>query len=267
MPKTHRLISEKSVSLHDLSTDGADFQSDRESAEEEFHQLRTELCHWQNKLYAEGKQKLLVVFQAMDAGGKDGTIRRVFEGVNPQGVRVASFKAPSALELSHDYLWRIHQQVPAEGMIAIFNRSHYEDVLVVRVDNIVPKSVWNPRYEQINEFERMLAESGTRILKFYLHISKNEQKERFQDRLDKAHKRWKFSRHDLVKRQQWNDYQQAYEDMLNRCNTDHAPWYVIPADRKWYRNLAISRVLVDTLQEMDPKFPQPESDLSDIVIE
>ena len=267
MPKTHCLTNKKSVSLDDFSTDGSDFHSDRDAAENEFHQLRTELCHWQNKLYAEGKQKLLVVFQAMDAGGKDGTIRRVFEGVNPQGVRVASFKAPSTLELSHDYLWRIHQQVPAKGMIAIFNRSHYEDVLVVRVENIVPKSVWKPRYEQINEFERMLAESGTRILKFYLHISKNEQKERFQDRLDKPHKRWKFSKQDLVKRQQWNDYQQAYEDMLNRCSTDHAPWYVIPADRKWYRNLAISRVLVDTLIEMDPRFPQPESDFSDISIE
>ena len=264
MSETHRLQPGSKVDLSQLNTDGKRIHPDRQQAEAEFETLREELVTLQNRWYADGSRSLLVVFQAMDAGGKDGTIRRVFRGVNPQGVRVASFKSPSKKELSHDFLWRIHQQVPGKGMIGIFNRSHYEDVLVVRVDEIVPKSVWKSRYQSINNFEKMLTESGTSIIKFYLHISKSEQKKRFQARLDDATKQWKFARHDLEKRKQWDAYQEAYEEMLYRCSTEHAPWYIIPADQKWYRNLAISRVLVQTLRELNPQFPTPEDDLDKI---
>lgn len=266
MADPHRLKPGRKIRLEEITTSGKTLHDDRDDAEKEFYKLREELIELQARLYAEGKQKLLVVLQAMDAGGKDGTIRHTFKGVNPQGVRVTSFKKPSDIELAHDFLWRIHQAVPAAGMISVFNRSHYEDVLVVRVHDIVPKSVWQPRYEMINHFEKMLTESGTTIVKFFLHISKQEQKERFQDRLDKPHKNWKFDRGDLDKRKFWDDYQQAFEDMLNHCTTDNAPWHVIPGDQKWYRNLAIMRVLVNTLNEMNPRFPQSE-DLSDVVID
>lgn len=261
MPDTHLINAGKNISLRGLSTSGKDFHSDREAAEKEFKAIKKQLAQLQNCLYAEGKQKLLVVLQAMDAGGKDSTIRKVFSGINPQGVRVTSFKSPSKEELAHDYLWRIHKHVPAKGMIGVFNRSHYEDVLVVRVDNIVPESVWSKRFEQINHFEQMLHESGTNILKFFLHISKDEQKKRFQDRLDVPEKRWKFAAHDLVKRQQWDEYQTAFEDMINRCTTDFAPWHVIPADNKWYRNLAIGRTILHEIKKMDPQFPNPEENL------
>lgn len=266
MPTTHRLEPGRSIRLADITTQGKTFHQDRATAKTEFVALRHELIELQRRLYAEGRRKLLVVFQAMDAGGKDGTIRRVFRGVNPQGVRVASFKKPSVEDLAHDFLWRIHKAVPAAGMIGVFNRSHYEDVLVVRVESIVPESVWRPRYEAINRFENILAESGTTILKFYLHISKNEQKNRFQARLDVPDKYWKFSAADLEKRKQWEDYQAAYEDLLNQCTTLQAPWHVIPADQKWYRNLAVSRVLVHALKQLDPRYPPPIEELNQIVI-
>jgi len=266
MPETHRLQPEQPIQISDVSTDGKDFHDNRDNAEEEFHELREELIALQPALYAEGKQKLLVVLQAMDAGGKDGTIRHAFKGVNPQGVRVTSFKRPSSEELDHDFLWRIHKAVPGKGMIGVFNRSHYEDVLVVRIDNIVSESVWRPRYDVINQFEKHLTESGTTIVKIFLHISKKEQKERFQDRLDESDKHWKFDHGDLEKRKQWDDYQAAFQDMLNHCTTDHAPWYLIPADQKWYRNLAIMRILVDTLKTMTPQYPVSD-DLSDVVID
>ena len=266
MPDTHRLKPGKAIKLSETSTDGKDFHEDRKEAEAEFYRLRDELIEWQVRLYADGKQKLLVVLQAMDAGGKDGTIRHIFKGVNPQGVRVTSFKKPSDEELNHDFLWRIHKAVPAKGMIGVFNRSHYEDVLVVRVHNYVPESVWRPRYETINHFEKSLTDSGTTFLKFFLHISKKEQKERFQDRLDEADKHWKFDHEDLEKRKFWDDYQAAFQDMVNNCTTDHAPWYVIPGDRKWYRNLAIMRTMVDTLKEMNPQYPQSD-DISDVTID
>ncbi len=267
MPHTHKLDGKRPFHLPDLPTKGKPFHPDRDSAEKEFRDLRDELIKLQSRLYAEGKQKLLIVFQAMDAGGKDGTIRRVFRGVNPQGVRVHSFKVPSKIELAHDFLWRIHQVVPAKGMIGVFNRSHYEDVLVVRVHDIVPESVWRPRYAQINQFEKLLTDTGTTILKFFLHISPEEQKERFQDRLDEPSKNWKFSMEDLEKRKFWGDYMAAYEEMLQQCSTPWAPWYVIPADQKWYRNLAIARVIVHTLKEMNPQYPEPENDLSGVVID
>lgn len=256
MPHTHRLKPGKKVKLAELSTRGKDFHKDREEAEEEFGELKKELAELQERLYAEAKQKVLVVFQAMDTGGKDSTIRNVFSGVNPQGVQVSSFKEPTKEELAHDFLWRIHQRVPASGYIGIFNRSHYEDVIVVRVANIFPESVWRPRYEQINHFEHLLSTSGTRVLKFYLHISEDEQKQRLKDRLEDPRKNWKFSAEDLAKRKEWKEYMEVYEDVFAHCTTDEAAWYVIPADQKWYRNLAIARVVVSTLKEMDPQWPK-----------
>ncbi len=266
MPGTHRLTPGKDIRIKDVPTKADGFHSDRKSAGEEFRDLRDELIRLQPRLYAENRQKLLIVLQAMDAGGKDGTIRRVFKGVNPQGVRVTSFKVPSKEELAHDFLWRIHKAVPARGMIGVFNRSHYEDVLVVRVLNLVSEDQWRPRYGHINQFERMLHETGTRILKFYLHISPEEQLQRFRSRYETPHKQWKFSVADLEKRRHWNDYMEAFQDVLNECTTPWAPWYVIPSDQKWYRNLAITRVVVDTLREMDPQFPPPE-ELGDVKFE
>lgn len=220
----------------------------------------------QELLYAEGKHKLLVVLQAMDTGGKDGTIRHVFKGVNPAGVRVAAFKQPTGQELAHDFLWRAHAQVPAQGEIAIFNRSHYEDVLVVRVHKLVPKAVWRQRYDQINDFERLLAQTGTTILKFYLHIDKDEQKKRLESRLQNPHKRWKFRRADLEERKLWPDYQQAYEGALSHTSTKEAPWYIVPANAKWYRNVVVVRVIVEALEKLKMSYPKPE-DLDGIVIE
>jgi PPK2 family polyphosphate:nucleotide phosphotransferase len=267
MTQTHQLTPERPVRLADLPTDGKQFYpAGKEAAEAEFTALRDELIALQYKLYAADQHKLLVIFQAMDAGGKDGAIRHVFRGVNPQGVRVTSFKVPTPIERAHDFLWRVHTAVPASGMIGVFNRSHYEDVLVVRVHNLVPESVWRPRYEHINNFEKLLYDSGTTILKFYLHISKAEQKERFQARLDNPEKNWKFSQEDVTKRQFWADYMAAYEEMLNRCSTPWAPWYVIPADQKWYRNLAVTRALVAALKQLDLQFPEPQQDISNMII-
>ena len=267
MPNTHRLRPGQAVSLSTIPADGKEYHSDRKEGEKEFKKLRAEFRDLQARFYAEDKHKLLIVFQAMDAGGKDGTIRAVTQGVNPQGVIITSFKAPSKIELAHDYLWRIHSAVPARGMIGIFNRSHYEDVLIVRVDNLVAESIWRPRYQQINEFEQLLTSTGTTILKFYLHIDKEEQRERFQERIDDQTKNWKFSFEDLEKRKQWDDYMAAYEEMLQQTTTEHAPWYVIPANQNWYRNLAIERVIANALRQLDPQFPPPEGDVSGIVVE
>jgi PPK2 family polyphosphate:nucleotide phosphotransferase len=203
----------------------------------------------------------------MDTGGKDGAIRRVFNKVDPVGVRVASFKAPTPEELDHDFLWRVHKQVPGSGEIVIFNRSHYEDVLIVRVHNIVPSEVWSKRYDQINEFERILAENGTTLLKFYLHIDSDEQKERLQARLDDPTKHWKFHRADLEERKHWPDYMQAYEDMLSKTSTDYAPWTIVPANHKWYRDVVISSVIIDRLEALNMKYPEPEENLDEVVIE
>jgi len=208
-------------------------------------------------MYAEDKRALLIVFQALDAGGKDGTIRHVMSGVNPQGCRVTPFKTPSSEEAAHDFLWRVHKAVPPRGQIGIFNRSHYEDVLVVRVHNLVPKEVWSERYQQINRFEETLAANNITVLKFFLHISKDEQKKRFMERIDDADKRWKISASDFNERKFWGEYTQAYEAALAKCGTDAAPWYVIPANKKWFRNLAVSHIIVETLEEMKMKFPPP----------
>ncbi len=267
-PNQFLVAPNSTVKLADISTKAADhYEHDRETAEKEFKALRKELAELQFKLYAEGKQKLLVVLQALDAGGKDSTIRKVFRGVNPQGVQVASFKAPTKEELAHDYLWRIHHHVPSAGMIGVFNRSHYEDVLIVRVQNFAPEAVWSKRFEHINQFEKLLADTGTRIIKIYLHISKDEQKERLQARLDDPERNWKFESGDLKQRAKWDDYHVAFEDVFAKCSTDYAPWYVVPADNKWYRNVAVSRILVNELRDMNPQFPPAEEGLENIVIE
>lgn len=239
---------------------------DKETAQAETDRLREKLDVLQERLYAESQQSLLCIFQAMDTGGKDGVIEKVFEGINPQGAHVTGFKVPTPEELAHDFLWRIHQHTPSRGYIGIFNRSHYEQVLVVRVNELAPKKVWKKHYDQINDFERLLADSGTRILKFYLHISKDEQKQRLLDRLADPEKRWKFSIGDLPVRERWDDYMQAYEDLLERCNTQYAPWFIVPANHKWYRDLVVMRAIVGALENMNPQFPQPEEGLDKVVI-
>jgi PPK2 family polyphosphate:nucleotide phosphotransferase len=213
-------------------------------------------------LYAEKKHALLIVFQGLDAAGKDGTIRHVMSGVNPQGCRVTSFKVPSAEEAAHDFLWRIHRAIPPHGDIGIFNRSQYEDVLVVRVHNLLPKETWSSRYDQINRFEGLLEENNVKILKFFLHISKDEQRKRFMERIDDPDKRWKISEADFHERKFWAEYTEAYEDALTRCSTEAAPWYVIPANKKWFRNLAVSHIIVETLENLGMKFPPPTIDVS-----
>lgn len=240
---------------------------DKNEAKEALEALTGELEALQELLYAERKHKLLVVLQGMDTSGKDGTIRHVFEGVNPQGVRVASFKVPTPIELDYDYLWRVHLQTPGRGEVVIFNRSHYEDVLVVRVHQLVPEEVWKRRYDQINAFERLLADEGTTILKFFLHISLDEQKRRLQERLDDPTKHWKFATGDLAERKLWSAYQEAYEDALGKTSTEWAPWYIVPADRKWFRNLVIASVIVETLKGLKMSYPQPAEDLDGIVID
>lgn len=222
---------------------------------------RQELMDLQELLYAENKRQVLIVLQGIDTSGKDGTIRNVFGDVNPQGTHVVNFKVPTRHELAHDYLWRVHQHTPAKGDIVIFNRSHYEDVLVVRVHNLVPEDVWEKRYHHINEFERLLVDEGVTILKFFLHISQQRQAERLLARLDRPTKRWKFNPADLDERQHWDAYQAAFEAMLSKTSTPWAPWYLIPSDRKWYRNLAVASVIVNTLKGLDMQFPEEVPDI------
>jgi len=239
---------------------------DKEEGRERLQALLDPLAEWQRRLYAEQRQALLVVLQAMDAGGKDGVIRRVFSAFNPQGCRVTSFKVPTSVELAHDFLWRVHQAVPAHGEIGVFNRSHYEDVLVVRVHGMVPRAVWKKRYRQINDFERMLVENGTTLLKFYLHISREEQRRRLEERLKDPTKHWKADPADAREREHWDEYREAYEEAIERCSTAWAPWYVIPADRKWYRDLVVAEILLEALRRMNPRYPPPRTDLSNLVI-
>lgn len=254
------------VHLADYDPSDTGSYNDKDEAAQLLKDNRERMLKLQEVLYAEHKHALLIILQAMDAGGKDSTIRHVMHGVNPQGVQVTSFKVPTPEELDHDFLWRVHQHTPARGMFGIFNRSHYEDVLVVRVNELVPKSVWEKRYDHINTFERLLADSGVTILKFFLHISKKEQKERFMDRLTQPDKQWKFSMGDLPVREKWDQYMAAYEDVIERCNTKWAPWYIVPANKKWYRNLVISNVIVETLEKLDMHYPEPEPGLDQVVI-
>jgi PPK2 family polyphosphate:nucleotide phosphotransferase len=218
-------------------------------------------------LYAEARRALLVVLQGMDASGKDGTIRHVMTGFNPQSCRVTPFKVPTPEELGHDFLWRVHAKVPGKGDVAIFNRSHYEDVLVVRVHELVPEHVWKARFEQINEFEQFLAATDVVIVKLFLHVSKDEQRERLRLRLEDPKRQWKVNPRDIVERKRWKDYMHAYEDAISACNSREAPWYVVPADHKWFRNLAVSQILVDTLEDLDMRFPKPKVDVTQITLD
>ncbi|MEM8865762.1 MAG: polyphosphate kinase 2 family protein [Planctomycetota bacterium] len=267
MPKPVTFKPGDKIKLADVDPRKIDGEWDKESAAARIavNTVRSRQLAYQ--LYAENQRALLLVLQGMDTAGKDGTIRVVTTGINPQSFHITSFKQPSVLELDHDFLWRIHHRVPAHGQIGIFNRSHYEDVLVVRVHNLVPEEVWRTRYQRINEFEEMITEGGVKIVKCFLHVSYEEQRERLQARLDKPHKRWKFSKGDLSERKLWPDYQAAYEDAINKCNTELAPWYIIPSDRKWYRNLVVSELLRDSLEAMSPQFPPCEEGLDDLVIE
>ena len=264
----YRIPEGQKVRLSDWDpADTSGFKGKKKDGLEELSSLRETLDPLQEKLYAEHKHKVLVVLQGIDTSGKDGTIRRVFEGVNPQGVRVARFREPTPEELDHDFLWRVHKQVPGRGEIVIFNRSHYEGVLVERVHKLVSKDVWRRRYGQINDFEKLLSEDGTTILKFYLHIDKDEQKQRLQDRLDEADKHWKFNPADLKERKWWDVYMQAYQDVLSKTSTSWAPWYIVPANHKWYRNLVVANTLVETLKGLDMHYPQAVDDLDKIKIE
>jgi PPK2 family polyphosphate:nucleotide phosphotransferase len=261
----YRVRAGEPIVLASLDPDASEHYKKKQDVEPELEYQRDRLVNLQERLYAENKRSLLIVLQAMDTGGKDGTIKHVFRGVNPQGCRVWSFKKPSDEEASHDFLWRYHQRTPRRGMITIFNRSHYEDVLIVRVKQLVPEEVWRKRYHIINEFEQMLTLNNITVIKFFLHISKDEQKRRLESRLENPDKRWKFSINDVNERKLWDDYQQAYEDALNNCSTAYAPWYVVPANKKWYRNLVIARAIADTLEAMNPQYPAAQ-ELGNITI-
>jgi PPK2 family polyphosphate:nucleotide phosphotransferase len=259
LPDRYRVEPGAPVRLTDWKTD-VSAGIDRPAAEQRLADNIDALQKLQYTLYAEHQRSVLVVLQAMDAGGKDSTIRHVLGPLNPQGVQVKNFKRPTPDELAHDFLWRIHQHTPRQGHIQVFNRSHYEDVLVARVDQLVPNSVWSERYQIINEFERALTQAGTVIVKFYLHLSHRVQGEKLIERLEQPHKRWKFEHADLESRRKWDDYMIAYEDALTRCSTPHAPWHIIPADDKWLRLLAVSEILRATLEHMNPQFPEPKVD-------
>jgi PPK2 family polyphosphate:nucleotide phosphotransferase len=238
--------------------------ADKTSAEGELEKYVQRWVELQYLMYAENKRSLLIVLQAMDAGGKDGLINSVIAPMNPQGCSVTGFKAPSSEELSHDYLWRIHTAAPRRGAVAVFNRSHYEDVLIVRVHNLVPKEVWVKRYDEINGFEKHLVDNGTHILKFYLHIDKDEQLARFKHRLDDPNRHWKISESDYTEREFWDEYRKAFEDAISKCSTQYAPWYIIPANHKWFRNLAVAQILAQTLESFNMKFPAPTVNIADI---
>jgi len=252
------------VKLKDFDPSYKDDHEDKESALGELTELQKRMDDLQFRLYAEQKRSLLICLQAMDAGGKDGVIRHVMGAMNPQNCRVISFKQPSHEELAHDYLWRIEKEAPRRGDVVIFNRSHYEDVLTVRVHDLVPEKVWSKRYDQINAFEDRLVASGTHILKFFLHISKEEQLARFKERLNDPERQWKISEADYTERQHWDEYVEAFEDALSHCSTKEAPWFVIPANHKWFRNLAISHIVVHALEKMNIQVPKPTVDLGEI---
>lgn len=267
MPKHFTIDPGQQVELSELPTQPGETKYDKSSALKKIKKNAKIMSDLFRRLYAENHRSILLVLQGMDTAGKDGTIRTVMRGVNPRSCQVVSFKRPSQEELDHDFLWRIHKAAPKRGNIGIFNRSHYEDVLVVRVHSLVEEAVWKKRYRQINEFEEMLTDNGTTIVKCFLHISKDAQKARLQARIDEPESNWKFNRGDLAERALWDDYQVAYKVALEKCSTVHAPWHVIPSDKKWYRNLVVSELLLDTIQKMDPQFPSSDDDLSDVVID
>ena len=265
--KSFRIAPDQAVDLaawSPRSTEG--FAGDKAAAAAETQRLVTRLAQLQDVLFAQAEHRLLVVLQAPDAGGKDGTIRAILTGVNPQGTDVVNFKQPTDAELAHDYLWRVHAHTPAKGEIVVFNRSHYEDVLVVKVHQLVPDKQLERRYDHINAFEQMLVDEGTTIIKLFLHISPEEQAARLQERLDDPSKRWKFRKGDLDERARWEDYRQAYQTMLQRTSTPAAPWYVVPADRNWFRNLVVAEILVQTLEGFDMTYPEPDKDLDGLKV-
>jgi PPK2 family polyphosphate:nucleotide phosphotransferase len=262
--KRFRVEPESKVKLDVIDAGYKGEHEDKDSAQPEVDKYVERLHDLQYLMYAENQRSLLIVLQGMDAAGKDGTIRHVLAAMNPQGCRVYGFKAPSAEELAHDYLWRIHQATPRKGSVAIFNRSHYEDVLVVRVHNLVPKEVWAKRYDEINAFEKQLSNERTHILKFYLHIDREEQLARFKQRLDDSRRHWKISESDYAERAFWGEYQEAYEEAIGKCSTAYAPWYIIPSNHKWFRNLAVSQIVVNTLESLNMKFPPPTVGINEI---
>jgi PPK2 family polyphosphate:nucleotide phosphotransferase len=262
----YRVTDGDGFRLRDWATDETSGIAGKAEGRAKLAELTARLDELQELFYADRRHRLLVVLQGTDTAGKGGAIKRVFRGMNPSGVRVASFKRPTEPELAHDFLWRIHPHVPGDGEVALFDRSHYEDVLIVRVHDLVPEARWKARYEHIRAFEQMLADEGTTILKFFLHISKDEQRERLQARLDDPAKRWKFRTEDLDERQYWDDYQAAYEAMIQRTSTEDAPWYVVPADKKWHRDVVICQTLVETLEGLDLRYPEAEEDLDSIVV-
>lgn len=250
-----------------LSSIDAGFRDTHESHQQALPEIEAydrKLRGLQYLMYAEGKRSLLICLQGRDAAGKDGTINHVLGAMNPQGCTVTGFKVPSSIEASHDFLWRYHQATPARGHVAVFNRSHYEDVLVQRVHNMVPEKIWSKRYRHINNFEKLLHDNDTHILKFYLHIDAEEQLERFKQRIDDSARHWKISDGDYAERPYWDAYTEAFEAALTQCSTEHAPWFIIPANHKWFRNLAVSRIVCETLEALDMKFPQPSVDIESI---
>jgi PPK2 family polyphosphate:nucleotide phosphotransferase len=261
-----RVNHHKQFELRDHSTD-ATLGWHKESAARELGRVKLRLDVLQQRLFAEKQRSVVLVLQAMDAAGKDGTIRNMLSGLNPAGFRVSSFGVPGGPEAQHDYLWRVHAEVPAKGLIGIFNRSHYEDVLVVRVKNFAPRAVWSKRYEHIRGFEQLLADEGTTVVKCFLNVSKDEQRKRLQERVDDPEKRWKFRLGDLDDRKLWSKYQQAYQEAIGRTSTAAAPWYVVPADRNWVRNLAVAKILLHHLEKLDPKMPPPEDGIDGLVVE
>ncbi len=254
------------VCLADVPSGPTNDDFKKKSALKRISANAVEMAELAKRLYAEDQRSVLLVLQGMDTAGKDGTIRHVMRGMNPTSCTVSSFKRPSEEELDHDFLWRVHKVVPRRGNIGIFNRSHYEDVLVVRVHNLFPKSVWSQRYQQINDFEKLLNDTGTRIVKCFLHISKETQRQRLQERIDLPEKHWKFNPGDLAERKHWDDYQEAYVAALAKCSTDYAPWHIIPSDRKWYRNLVISELLKSTLEDLNPQYPESDEDPTGTVV-
>lgn len=267
MPKPVTIQPGKKCDLNNIPSRVETDKFDSKSAYKQIETNAKKMAKLSERLFAENRRSLLLVLQGMDAAGKDSTVRSVVSGMNPRSLVVHSFGVPSAEELDHEFLWRIHQRVPRKGNIAIFNRSHYEDVLVVRVHNLCPGVDWQLRFEQINNFEKLLVENGTTILKCYLHISKDEQRERLQARIDDPKSHWKVNLRDHEERSHWDEYRGAFNDAITSCNTSHAPWYIVPADRKWYRKLVISELLLETLQSMDPQYPEPASDYAGIVVE
>jgi PPK2 family polyphosphate:nucleotide phosphotransferase len=263
--KIHRVEPGSKAHIGDFDPRATPLIDDRDEAKKQNLGMHERLAELQELLYADHRHKLLVILQGMDTSGKDGTVRHVMSGFNPQSVRVVSFKKPTQEELDHDFLWRVHSKVPGCGEVTVFNRSQYEDVLVVRVHGLVPEDAWRKRYDQINDFERMLSENGTTILKFFLHISAEEQRQRLQARIDDPKKHWKFQHGDIEERKLWPEYMRAYEAVLEKTSTKWAPWYVVPADRKWYRDFVVGHVIVEAMESLDMKYPV--IDLSGVVIE